>query len=87
MLYDMKRNLLGVFILFFCSAAFAQKKPVVQKTSFKKDSFNIVKYGAIADGVTLNTKSINSQDEKINIIHDGLAGWIYRGYWKEYWMA
>ena len=27
--------------------------------SFKKDTFNIVKYGAVADGTTLNTKSIN----------------------------
>ena len=26
---------------------------------FKKDTFNIIKYGAIADGITLNTKSIN----------------------------
>lgn len=27
---------------------------------FKKDTFNIIKYGAVADGVTLNTKSINA---------------------------
>lgn len=34
--------------------------PVVAKTSFKKDTFNIVKFGAKGDGITLNTKSINS---------------------------
>lgn len=38
----------------------SQKIPVVvQQTVFKKDTFTIVRYGAKADGVTLNTKSIN----------------------------
>jgi polygalacturonase len=36
------------------------KLPVVQKTQFRKDTFNIVKYGAIPDGNLLNTKSINA---------------------------
>ena len=34
------------------------KLPKVQVPVFKKDSFNIIKYGAKADGITLNTKSI-----------------------------
>ena len=34
--------------------------PKVQQTRFKADTFNIVKYGAKADGQTLNTESINS---------------------------
>ncbi|HEY4335792.1 MAG TPA: glycoside hydrolase family 28 protein [Puia sp.] len=33
--------------------------PTIHKPVFKKDTFNITKYGAIADGVTLNTKAIN----------------------------
>jgi len=33
--------------------------PVVEKPVFKKDTFNIVNYGAKDDGVTLNTISIN----------------------------
>jgi polygalacturonase len=33
--------------------------PVVAKTSFKIDTFSIVKYGAKSDGLTLNTKAIN----------------------------
>lgn len=33
--------------------------PVVAKTSFKTDTFSIVKYGAKSDGLTLNTKAIN----------------------------
>ena len=34
--------------------------PVVKAPEFKKDTFNIVSYGAVNDGVTLNTKSINN---------------------------
>lgn len=33
--------------------------PQVASTSFKTDTLSIVKYGAVADGVTLNTKAIN----------------------------
>ncbi|HEY5968855.1 MAG TPA: glycoside hydrolase family 28 protein [Chitinophagaceae bacterium] len=41
--------------------AFAQKEklPVIKSPVFKKDTLNIKKYGAVADGNTLNTKSIN----------------------------
>jgi polygalacturonase len=34
--------------------------PVILQPIFKKDTFSIVKFGAIADGITLNTKSINA---------------------------
>ncbi|MGV3510320.1 MAG: glycoside hydrolase family 28 protein [Sphingobacteriaceae bacterium] len=37
-----------------------KKMPVVKAPEFKKDTINIVSYGAINDGVTLNTKSINN---------------------------
>jgi polygalacturonase len=49
---------LGILAINFC---IAQKKPafIVQSPVFKKDTFNIIKYGAKADGVTLNTKAIN----------------------------
>lgn len=33
--------------------------PVIAKTSFKADTINIVKFGAVNDGITLNTKAIN----------------------------
>jgi len=36
------------------------KLPVVDLPTFKKDTFNIIKYGAIPDGLSLNTKSINA---------------------------
>lgn len=37
--------------------------PIVEKPVFKADTFNIVKFGAINDGLTLNTKSINAAIE------------------------
>lgn len=36
------------------------KLPVIISPKFKKDTISIVTYGAIADGYTLNTKSINN---------------------------
>lgn len=39
---------------------FKVKMPVIQEPVFKKDTFDIRKYGAIGDGVFLNTKSINN---------------------------
>jgi polygalacturonase len=42
------------------------KLPVVALPAFKKDTFNIVKYGAKADGLSLNTKSIKAAIEACN---------------------
>ncbi|HVT83665.1 MAG TPA: glycoside hydrolase family 28 protein, partial [Chitinophagaceae bacterium] len=38
----------------------AQPAIIVHFPSFKKDTFNIVSFGAVADGITLNTNSINN---------------------------
>jgi polygalacturonase len=44
----------------FCLQGFSQAKlPTVKVPVFKKDTFNIIKFGAKPDGNTLNTKSIN----------------------------
>ncbi len=55
------KKIFSSFIIFLISLSlFGQtKKPVILTTSFRKDTFNIVKYGAKPDGITLNTKSIN----------------------------
>ena len=53
-----------LFLFFSCTAFYfanaqQSKLPVVKTVSFKKDSFNILKFGAVADGISINTKSIN----------------------------
>ena len=42
---------------------FAFELPKIYVPHFKKDTFNIVKYGAVADGITLNTVAINKAIE------------------------
>lgn len=55
-----------VFSILVLSAAAQKKLPVVKQTFFKKDSFNINRYGAKADGITLNTTAINHAIEDCN---------------------
>lgn len=57
-----------VVVMAFALSANAQtaKLPVVQKTSFRKDTVSIVRYGAKADGVTLNTQSINNAIDAVS---------------------
>lgn len=40
--------------------------PVIGTTKFKKDTLNIVKFGAVPDGLTLNTKSIKTAIHEMN---------------------
>ena len=58
----MKRlpDCLAIFLLFCQQCASAQGLPQVKGTQFKTDTFNILKYGAAADGLTLNTSAINA---------------------------
>lgn len=44
----------------------AQKRPIILKTSFRKDTSNIQKFGAVADGLFLNTQAINKAIEAVN---------------------
>jgi polygalacturonase len=57
----MKKLLLCLSLVIAGVNIYAQSKklPVVTAPKFRKDTVNIVKFGAKADGVTLNTKSIN----------------------------
>jgi polygalacturonase len=50
----------GFLIFVYSASAQTSKFPVAKQPVFKKDSFFITKYGAKADGITLNTNSINS---------------------------
>ncbi len=58
----MKKIIIASFALFFGANVFAQwnKLPVIISTKFKKDTVSIKKNGAVPDGYTLNTKSIQS---------------------------
>ncbi len=57
-----------------------QPLPKVKAPVFKKANFNIINYGAIADGITLNTKSINAAIEDCNK-KDGGTVVISKGLW------
>ena len=57
----MKRIILYTTLAIFSTICFSQKAnlPVITQPKFKKDTINIKKFGAIADGYFLNTKAIN----------------------------
>lgn len=74
----MIKNIVAATILAACSTTvYAQfswtKLPEVKKTSFKKDSFNIVKYGAISNGTILNTESITKAIKACNANGGGVV--------------
>ena len=54
--------------------------PLTYRPYFLKDTFNIVRYGAKADGITINTKAIN---EAITICHAAGGGTVLipKGLW------
>ena len=63
------KKLLFIFVASAIAAtAFSQqwKLPVVIAPKFKKDTVSIVKHGAVPDGYTLNTKSINGAIDALN---------------------
>jgi len=57
----MKKVILSKLFTIAFLFAFAQKEklPVIKSPVFKKDTLSIKKYGAVSDGNSLNTKSIN----------------------------
>lgn len=66
--------------IFLCNITTAQNNITVIKTSFKKDTFNIIKYGAKADGTTLNTNAINNAINACNKKGGGVVI-IPAGFW------
>jgi polygalacturonase len=64
----MKKILLFISALGFLSVQGQQKLPRVETPVFRKDTFDIRNYGAVADGVTLNTipiaKAIDAASKK-----------------------
>ncbi len=58
----------------------AQNLPKVKSTSFKKDTFNIVKFGAKSDPFVLNTKSINAAIDECSSKGGGVV-LVPGGFW------
>lgn len=54
--------------------------PHVSRPTFKTDTFNIVDFGAVGDGVTLNTESINKAIKECNAQGGGVV-LVPRGFW------
>ncbi len=76
-------NKIAIFtalMCFFVSACAQLQKPVIAITSFKQDTVSILKYGAVPDGLTLNTESIN---KAIDFIHQNGGGVVVvpKGMW------
>ena len=78
----LKRIFTACITCSFLLSANAQlnKLPAVKAVSFKKDSFNIISYGAVADGITLNTKSITDAIEACSKKGGGVVV-IPKGIW------
>lgn len=58
----MKKAILLSILIYFFNHAVGQPNPkaiVIIKPTFKKDTFNIIQFNAIRDGLFLNTESIN----------------------------
>ncbi len=73
---------LSAFLVTLVTLCIAQKKSsvVVATPVFKKDTFNILKFGAKADGVTLNTKAINGAIDACNKKGGGVV-LVPPGFW------
>jgi polygalacturonase len=78
----MKRYFFALISSLFTTVVFSQTVPlpVIQKTSFRKDTFNIKKFGAINDGLTLNTKAINDAINACNKKGGGVV-LVPAGFW------
>src|SRR5258705_8679174 len=62
------KHIIIIVALMLPSSLFSQpgKLPVIVSPKFKKDTLSIVKFAAIPDGNTLNTKSINAAIDALN---------------------
>jgi polygalacturonase len=77
----MTGKFLLLIIAAFCkNAALGQDVPKVTVPAFKKTLYNVVSYGAVADGTTLNTKSINRAIDECNRKGGGVVV-IPKGLW------
>ena len=76
----MTRFLLLMLSGFWGNIIVGQNLPKVALPAFNKTTYNIVHYGAVADGITLNTKSINSAIDECSRKGGGIVV-IPKGLW------
>lgn len=76
----MTRFLLFMLSGFWGNIMFGQNLPKVALPAFNKTIYNIVHYGAVADGITLNTKGINSAIDECSRKGGGIVV-IPKGLW------
>src|SRR3954447_10566516 len=73
-----------LFMSMYAKSGYTQyswnKLPVVKTTAFPKDTIDIKKFGAIADGVKLNTASINNAIRHCNKNGGGVV-LVPKGLW------
>jgi unsaturated rhamnogalacturonyl hydrolase len=71
----MKRLIFATFFVFVSMYSHAQKLPnfKILKTSFKKDTVNIIRFGAIANGLNVNTIAINNAIKFMNAKGGGVV--------------
>jgi polygalacturonase len=70
-----------IVLLFLINTSYGQKTlPQVKQVSFRKDTFNITKFGAVADGVSLNTTAIAAAIDACNKKGGGVV-LVPTGFW------
>ena len=67
-------------LVLFGSSCFSQTLPRILEVSFRKDTFNILAYGAKPDGVILNTSAISRAIKECNLAGGGTVI-IPQGLW------
>lgn len=73
--------LFTIFLTFFSfEYANSQSLPKVIAPKFKKDTFNILAFGAVADGITLNTDAIQKAIDACNKKGGGVV-FVPKGFW------
>lgn len=72
--------IIALLLNLFFIVSFGQQLPVIDQPLFKSDTFSIIKYGANADGITLNTKAI---EKAIDECHKNGGGVVVipKGLW------
>lgn len=76
----MSKVLLSLLVLLISLPGFSQTLPKIENVSFRKDTFDIRKFGAKSDGITVVTSSINAAIEKCSSAGGGTVV-IPQGFW------